>query len=81
MITIEQHKQNADSRWQQEKAAFSKAIRLEKSSAVKEANIIQCLFVIAVQWCEVDIRRCLIDMDFGRVIGRAENPVRGCGQL
>jgi hypothetical protein len=56
MITIEQHKQDADSRWQQKKAAFSKAIRLEKSSAVKQADIIQGHFIIAVQGCQVDIR-------------------------
>jgi hypothetical protein len=56
MIAVKQNKKNADSGWQQEKAVFGESIRLEKPPAITHTKLVQCLFIIAVQWCEVDIR-------------------------
>jgi hypothetical protein len=56
MIPVEQYKKDADSRWQQEKAIFGESIRMEEASAITHANLVLCVFIIAVQWCEVSIR-------------------------
>jgi hypothetical protein len=55
VIAIEQHEQNADSGRKQEKTIFGKCVRLEKPSAIAHTNLIERLFIVAVQWCEIDV--------------------------
>jgi hypothetical protein len=76
VIAIKQHKQSADSRWQHKKALFSEGIGVEKSSAVIHTKIALSGFIIAVQRCEVGIRRRLIDIYFTRLVGCAEKTFR-----
>jgi hypothetical protein len=74
MIAVEQHKQDADGGWQMEKAVFSECIGMEKPSAVTNADSLEGFFVIAVQWREIDIGRCLVNMNLG--MRRAKNALR-----
>jgi hypothetical protein len=55
VIAVEQHKQNADSGRKQEKTIFGKCVRLEKPSAIEHTNLVERLFIVAVQWCEINI--------------------------
>lgn len=74
MIAVEQHEQDADGGWQMEKAIFGECIGMEKPSAVNDANSFESFFVIAVQWREIDIGRCLVNMNV--VMRRAKNALR-----
>ncbi len=55
VITVEQHEQNGDSGRKQEKTIFGKCVRLEKPSAIAHTDLIEHLFIVAVQWCEINI--------------------------
>jgi hypothetical protein len=55
VIAVEQHEQNTHSGWKQEKTIFSERIRLEKPSAIELANLVEGLFIVAVQGCEINI--------------------------
>jgi hypothetical protein len=55
VIAAEQHEQNADSGRKQEKTIFGKCVRLEKPSAIADTNLVEHLFIVAVQWCEINI--------------------------
>jgi len=55
VIAAEQHEQNADGRRKQEKTIFGKCVRLEKPSAIVHTNLIERLFIVAVQWREINV--------------------------
>lgn len=55
MVAVEQHEQNANSGRKQEKAIFGKCVRLEKPSAIEYTNLVERLFIVAIQWCEINI--------------------------
>lgn len=55
VIAAEQHEQNADSGRKQEKTIFGKRVRVEKSSAIAHTNLVERLFIVPVQRCEIDI--------------------------
>jgi hypothetical protein len=55
VVAVEQHEQNADSGGKQEKTIFGKCVRLEKSSAIEHTNLVERLFIVAVEWGEINI--------------------------
>lgn len=55
VIAVEQDEQNTDSRREQEKTIFGKCVRLEQSSAIAHTNLVESLFIVAVQWGEIHI--------------------------
>ena len=55
MIAVEHHEQNADSGRKQEKTIFGKCVRFEKPSATEHTDLVERLFIIAVEWCEINI--------------------------
>jgi hypothetical protein len=55
VVAVEQHEQNADSGGKQEKTIFGKCVRLEKSSAIEHANLVERLFIVPVEWGEINI--------------------------
>jgi hypothetical protein len=55
VIAVEQHDQNADSGWKQKKSFFGERIGLEEPSAIGLTNLVERLFVVAVQRCEINI--------------------------
>jgi hypothetical protein len=55
VIAVEQHEQNADRGWKQEKTIFGERIGLEEPSAIELTNLVERLFVVAVQRCEINI--------------------------
>jgi hypothetical protein len=55
VIAVEQHEQYADSGRKQEKTIFGKCVRLEKPSTIAHTNLVELLFIVAVQRCEINI--------------------------
>lgn len=55
VIAAEQHEDNTDCRREQEKTIFSKCVGFEKPSAIKHTNLVERIFIVAVQWCEINI--------------------------
>jgi hypothetical protein len=55
VIAVEQDDQNTHSGWKQEKTIFGERIRLEKPSAIEHTNLVEGLFIVAVQRCEINI--------------------------
>lgn len=55
VIAVEQDEQNADSGRKQEKTIFGKCVRLEKPSAIAHTNLVERLFIVAVQRGEIHI--------------------------
>ena len=71
MVSAKHHKQSANSRWKQQETLLGNDIRKEKSSAIANANLVECLFIISVQWGEINIRGCLVNIHVP--VRRAEN--------
>ena len=78
VIAVEQHKQSADSRWKQEKTFLGECVGKEKSSTIMRPNLVQRLFIVAIQWRKVDIRGRFINIDVP--VRRSENAFRKIGE-
>jgi len=77
VVAVEQHKQSADSRWKQEETFLGECVGKEKPSTIMHPNLVQCLFIVAVQWRKIDIRGRFINIDVP--MGRSEDAFRKIG--
>lgn len=55
MIAAEQHERNTDRRREKENTIFGKCVWFEKPSAIEYANLVKRIFIVAIQWCEINI--------------------------
>lgn len=72
MIAVEKDKQDANSRWEQQKPTFGKHVRVEIATALSLVpHAILLDMVRAVQRREINIRRRVVNVDV--VVSGAEN--------
>jgi len=79
VVTVEEYEQDADSGWKQEKTVFRERVGIEKPSTIVHTNLVEGLFIIAVKWCEVNIRRRLVNAHI--MVRCAENAFRKVDQI
>ena len=71
MVPVEESKEHADSRREQQQTVFGESVGDKEAAPVTYTNLVLRLLVVPVQGREIDIRGRLVDVDF--LVRRAED--------
>ena len=63
MVTVEQHKEHAYLRGKQKQPILSERVRVQQTATIMDAEFVERLLAVAVQWSEVHVGRRAIDAD------------------